>query len=189
MDNKLETRLMEVRAREQSDAGEMIVEGYAVVFNSETKLYDGLYEQIDRGAFDGVDFSDVRAFYDHQTGNLLGRTKSDTLSLTIDDTGLKFRLLLPNTQLGRDVYELVQRGDLSQCSFGFYVEDERWAEIDGVYHRNVTKISELVEISLVSIPAYDDTSVSVAQRSVKALKERKRKLELECELLSLALKS
>ncbi|MRB49464.1 HK97 family phage prohead protease, partial [Bacillus thuringiensis] len=82
--------------------------------------------------------------------------------LTIDDTGLKFRLLLPNTQLGRDVYELVQRGDLSQCSFGFYVEDERWAEIDGVYHRNVTKISELVEISLVSIPAYDDTSVSVA---------------------------
>ncbi|MRB12775.1 HK97 family phage prohead protease, partial [Bacillus thuringiensis] len=82
-----------------------------------------------------------------------------------------------------------QRGDLSQCSFGFYVEDERWAEIDGVYHRNVTKISELVEISLVSIPAYDDTSVSVAQRSVKALKERKRKLELECELLSLALKS
>ncbi|MRA58534.1 HK97 family phage prohead protease, partial [Bacillus thuringiensis] len=112
-------------------------------------------EQIDRGAFDGVDFSDVRAFYDHQTGNLLGRTKSDTLSLTIDDTGLKFRLLLPNTQLGRDVYELVQRGDLSQCSFGFYVEDERWAEIDGVYHRNVTKISELVEISLVSTPAYD----------------------------------
>ncbi|MRB24805.1 HK97 family phage prohead protease, partial [Bacillus thuringiensis] len=88
-----------------------------------------------------VDFSDVRAFYDHQTGNLLGRTKSDTLSLTIDDTGLKFRLLLPNTQLGRDVYELVQRGDLSQCSFGFYVEDERWAEIDGVYHRNVTKRS------------------------------------------------
>ncbi|MRA75818.1 HK97 family phage prohead protease, partial [Bacillus thuringiensis] len=88
---------MEVRAREQSDTGEMIVEGYAVVFNSETKLYDGLYEQIDRGAFDGVDFSDVRAFYDHQTGNLLGRTKSDTLSLTIDDTGLKFRLLLPNT--------------------------------------------------------------------------------------------
>lgn len=189
MNNKLETRLMEVRAREESDAGEMIVEGYAVVFNSETQLWEDFYEQIDRGAFDGVDFSDVRAFYDHQTGNLLGRTKSDTLRLTIDDTGLKFRLLLPNTQLGRDVYELVKRGDLSQCSFGFYVGAEDWSDDGQAYHRTITKISELVEISLVSIPAYDDTTVTVAQRSIEKMKERKRKLELECELLSLALKS
>lgn len=189
MGNKLEQRLMDVRARDLGEDNQMIVEGYAVVFNSETRLFEDVYEQIDRGAFDGVDFSDVRAFYDHQTGNLLGRTKADTLRLTIDDTGLRFRLILPNTQLGRDTYELVKRGDLSQCSFGFYVGDEDWSVVDDVYHRTITKIDELVEISLVSIPAYDNTTVTVAQRSVEAIKERKRKLELEYEFLNLAVKS
>lgn len=189
MGNKLEQRLMDVRARDLGEDNQMIVEGYAVVFNTETRLFEDTYEQIDRGAFDGVDFSDVRAFYDHKTGNLLGRTKADTLRLTIDDTGLRFRLILPNTQLGRDTYELVKRGDLSQCSFGFYVGGEDWIVDGETYHRTITKIDELVEISLVSIPAYDDTTVTVAQRSVEAIKERKRKLELEYEFLSLAVKS
>lgn len=182
---KTETRSIEIRALEENE--DMIVEGYAVTFNSETNLYENVYEQISSNAFNGVDFSDVRAFYDHQSSNLLGRTKTGTLQLNTDDSGLKFRLQLPNTQLGRDVYELVKRGDLSQCSFGFIVQSDTWsynANTD-TYHRTIDQIGKLVEVSLVSIPAYDDTTVAVAQRSQKAFKEQKRKLELELDILEL----
>lgn len=185
---KIETRSMEVRAVD--DEKEMLLEGYAVVFDSETRLYDDIYEEVATGAFNGVDFSDVRAFYDHQTGNLLGRTKSGTLSLNVDEKGLRFSLKLPNTQLGRDIFELTKRGDLSQCSFGFTVAEDVWTyREDDTYHRSITKIGNLVEVSLVSIPAYDDTSVAVAQRSRDQFKNKQRALELELELLGLAEKS
>lgn len=185
---KIETRSMEVRAVD--DEKEMLLEGYAVVFDSETRLYDDIYEEVATGAFNGVDFSDVRAFYDHQTGNLLGRTKSGTLSLNVDEKGLRFSLKLPNTQLGRDIFELTKRGDLSQCSFGFTVAEDTWTyREDDTYHRSITKIGNLVEVSLVSIPAYDDTSVAVAQRSRDQFKNKQRALELELELLGLAEKS
>lgn len=180
-----EIRSAEIRAMEDTD--NMIVEGYATMFNSETNLYDNVYEKVSDTAFIGVDFSDVRAFFDHSSGNLLGRTKTGTLQLNTDNEGLRFRLELPNTQVGRDVYELTKRGDLSQCSFGFTVDADTWQydSDSDTYHRTIDKIGKLIEISLVSIPAYDDTVVKVAQRSKDDFYKQKRKLELELDILEL----
>lgn len=161
----------------------MTVEGKAVTFNSETCLYGDVFETIAPNAFDGVNLSDVRALYGHEHNSLLGRTKSGTLALDVRADGLYFELQLPNTTLGRDVYEMVQRGDLSECSFGFTVEEETWREDNSGYHRTIDKIGELFEISLVPFPAYSDTNVSVAKRGADELKRKKRALELRLSLL------
>ena len=110
-----------------------IVEGYALKFNKPSKDLGGFIETIDARALDGVNMEDVKLFLNHDSGNLLGRTKSGTLQLSVDEVGLKFRCELPNTTLGNDVMELVKRGDLSQCSFGFTVAEDEW---DGcaLYH-------------------------------------------------------
>lgn len=178
--NKLEVRALNT----VDEIKDSTVEGYAVKFNSESRDLGGFIETIDPKAFDGVDLSDIRAFMDHDSGKLLGRTASGTLRLDIDEVGVKFTLDLPNTTVGRDALELVKRGDLNQCSFGFTVEEDEWYQVGDQIYRNITKIGELFEISLVSIPAYNDTDVSVASRSMeKAISElEKRKLELELEL-------
>lgn len=167
---------------------ENIVEGYALKFNTESRNLGGFIETITPEALDGVDLSDVRCFLDHDSSKLLGRTSSGTLKLNVDETGLYFRCILPNTSVGRDAMELVTRGDLNQCSFGFTVEQDKWAKGNDIMMRSINKIGNLFEISLVSIPAYDDTDVRVAQRSMEnATNElEKRKLQLELDLLGLA---
>lgn len=167
---------------------ENIVEGYALKFNTESRNLGGFIETITPDALEGVDLSDVRCFLDHDSSKLLGRTSSGTLKLNVDETGLYFRCILPNTSVGRDAMELVTRGDLNQCSFGFTVEQDKWAKGNDIMMRSINKIGSLFEISLVSIPAYDDTDVRVAQRSMEnATNElEKRKLQLELDLLGLA---
>lgn len=182
---------LEIRALNQVDTTEEnVVEGYALKFNKPSRDLGGFIETISPNALDGVDLSDVRCFLDHDSSKLLGRTISNTLELSIDEVGLKFRCVLPNTTVGRDAMELVKRGDLNQCSFSFTLEDngDTWYKEGEQISRNIEHIDELFEISLVSIPAYDDTDVKVASRSMEnALNElEKRKLELELELLGLA---
>lgn len=166
---------------------ENIVEGYALKFNTESRNLGGFIETITPEALEGVDLSDVRCFLDHDSSKLLGRTSSGTLKLNVDETGLYFRCILPNTSVGRDAMELVTRGDLNQCSFGFTVEQDKWAKGNDIMMRSINKIGSLFEISLVSIPAYDDTDVRVATRSLEeAVNEiEKQRLELELELLGL----
>lgn len=166
---------------------ENIVEGYALKFNTESRNLGGFIETITPEALEGVDLSDVRCFLDHDSSKLLGRTSSGTLKLNVDETGLYFRCILPNTSVGRDAMELVTRGDLNQCSFGFTVEKDKWAKGNDIMMRSINKIGNLFEISLVSIPAYDDTDVRVATRSLEeAVNEiEKQRLELELELLGL----
>lgn len=178
---------LEIRALsnvEQTE--ENIVEGYALKFNKESRDLGGFIETISPSALDGVDLSDVRCFLDHDSSKLLGRTSSGTLSLTVDEVGLRFRCVLPNTSVGRDAMELVKRGDLNQCSFGFTVKEDAWTPGE-IMHRSINKIGQLLEISLVSIPAYDDTDVMVASRSMQeAVNElEKRKLELRLDLARL----
>ena len=163
------------------------MEGYALKFNKESRDLGGFIETISPEALDGVDLTDVRCFLDHDSSKLLGRTSSGTLELTVDDIGLHFRCILPDTSTGRDAMELVKRGDLNQCSFGFTVANHKWIKGDGIMKRSINKIKSLLEISLVSIPAYDDTDVRVATRSLEeAVNElEKEKLEIELELLGL----
>jgi uncharacterized protein len=178
---------LEIRnLNEVSHNEDNVVEGYALKFGTPSEDM-GFIETIDKRAFDGVDLSDVRLFLQHDENQLLARTKSGTLKLTLDDIGLHFRALLPNTTLGNDTLEMVRRGDLSNCSFGFTVAKDSWTKVDGVNKRSIDKIKRMFEISLVSIPAYSDTDVAVAKRSLAnaEIELEKRKLAMEVELLGL----
>lgn len=182
------TKNMEIRALQTLEKSEdNVVEGYALKFNKESRDLGGFVETIAPDALDGVDLTDVRCFLNHDSTKLLGRTSSGTLELTVDDIGLHFRCTLPNTSTGRDAMELVKRGDLNQCSFGFTVAKDKWMKGQNIMKRSINKIKSLLEISLVSIPAYDDTDVRVATRSLEeAVNElEKEKLEIELELLGL----
>lgn len=134
-----------------------ILRGYAAVFDQPTGKqndYSGT-ETIARGAFDDVVSGDVLALVDHDASKLLGRTAAGTLRLAPDDKGLAFQIDVPDTQLGRDTVELVRRGDLNGMSFTAQVgEIDRTA--GGVVHRSFAR---LVDVSVVSLPAYDGTSV------------------------------
>jgi uncharacterized protein len=99
--------------------------------------------------------------FDHDYGQILGRQSADTLKLSKDERGLKFSLDLPNTQLGRDTYTLIERGDLKGNSFGFTIERDNWAKNkDGKVIRTIEEIKDLFEISIVSMPAYEATEVA-----------------------------
>lgn len=149
--------------------GEMIVEGYATVFNEPYELWsDGEYtvlEQVDSRAFDDTDLSDVIMQYNHE-GRVFARTGNGTLEVSPDDTGLKTRAQLGGTELGRQVYEEIDGGYTTKMSFGFRVgEDKREITEDRengkvTVLRTITRISKLYDVSAVSLPANDATSIS-----------------------------
>lgn len=151
----------EIRS-ENNDAQEKVLEGYAVVFDKPTVLYEygGIEykEIIDRHALDNADLKDVCLKYNHgDSALILARTKGDSLQLTIDDYGLKFRAKLPNTSSANDVYELVKTEILNKCSFAFRCEEESYNS--ETHTRTILKIKRLYDVSVVDIPAYDDTNV------------------------------
>ena len=149
----------EIRAIEEED--QKILEGYAGRFNSMSEDLGGFYELIDPRALDEAIKDDVRALYEHDYKNLLGRTSSETLNLSIDEQGLFIRLKLPNTPLGNNVYELTKRGDLNAMSFGFTVEKESYKKDEDKVIRTIEKIGQLFEVSIVSNPAYKATSATL----------------------------
>ncbi|MBG9841764.1 peptidase U35 [Bacillus tropicus] len=162
-----ETRTFDITKLSTRDATEeqpSKITGYAAVFNSKTTICGWFNEVIEPGAFarslseDG----DIRALFNHNWDNVLGRTKSGTLKLEEDEKGLKFDVELPNTTTGRDLAESMSRGDINQCSFGFWVTEEEWDYNVEPALRTIKEV-ELYEISVVSIPAYDDTEVSLVR--------------------------
>ncbi len=148
---------------------EKAVEGYATVFNQPYELFRmdnvTVYEQIDPAAFDECDMSDTIMQYNHE-GRVFARRSNGTLALRVDDVGLHIRADLGGTELGRQVYEEIVGGYTTKMSFGFVVgEDKR--EITEDYENNtvtvlrtITKITKLYDVSAVSIPANDATSIS-----------------------------
>lgn len=151
------------------------VTGYAALFNSPSEQMWNFREQIAAGAFDATDMSDVRALFNHDPNMLLARTSSGTLSLEVDSRGLKYSFELPDTQAGRDLGELLRRGDVSQSSFGFTIAEDEWqekrndaGEVEETT-RVIKKVSRLYDVSPVTYPAYPDTSVAL--RSLEAWRE------------------
>ena len=135
--------------------------GYAAVYDQATKLASS-YEALAAGAFDQVleRGDDVRALFEHNPGSLLGRTSSGTLRLWSDSQGLGFELDLPRTSLGNDVRELAERGDLTGASVGFVPEhDRRDLTADGLTLRTHTSVKMLRDVSPVTFPQYEGTSV------------------------------
>lgn len=160
----VEVRTMEVRA--QGDADELRVEGYAAVFNQETNL--GFFrEQIARGAFEDVMNDDVRLLLNHD-GAPLARTTNQTLTLSVDDEGLRYEAILSDTTQGRDLYKMIQRGDITQSSFAFTIKGEEWDKETNT--RTITKVGRLLDVSPVTYPAYPQASVS-ARSKFEAMQE------------------
>lgn len=136
--------------------------GYAAVFDSESRDLGNFTEVIKPGAFNRAlsEKQDVRAFVDHDASKILGRTKAGTLELSTDSVGLRVEITPPDTTVGRDTVESVRRGDLDSMSFGFVVRDDNWREVEGRALREIRDL-DLHEVSLVSFPAYEETSVAV----------------------------
>ncbi len=159
-------RNIEVRALSAND-DEKIVEGYATTFNDPYTLYSfedyEVREQVDAHAFDEADMSDVILQFDH-SGKVYARTSNNTLQLRVDDHGLKVRAELSGTEIGRQLYEEIKGGYITKMSFGFTVKaDERLiTEEDNktTVLRTITKIGKLYDVSAVSLPANDATSIS-----------------------------
>lgn len=187
MENKIkEVRLSEVRAAESE---KMIIEGYAVVFDQPTDL--GYIEVIDRGALDNADMSDVCLKYNHEdTTLIMARTRNKSLQLSIDDHGLRIYAELIDTQSNRDIYKAIQAGLLEKMSFAFVVEDANWDTVDGTDIRHIKKIAKLFDVSVVDVPAYEQTEVyarskEAVDKEIKAYHELKLEKEKLLMLLSL----
>ena len=203
--NEREYRNMtiEVRTFDEPDEEKMVVRGYASTFNEPYTLGEGdgwrLDEVVDERAFDNTDMSDVIMQYDHQ-GRVFARMSNDTLTVTPDERGLLIEADLGGTELGRQLYDEIAKGYTNKMSFGFTVDGEtesRKKNDDGftVYTRTITSVRKLYDVSAVSIPANDATSISVrnltdgvieqirAERlEAEKLEIRKRKLLLKAKL-------
>ena len=144
-----------------TDDDNSVLEGYASVFNSKTDL--GRFDEvIEPGAFTRAlaEGQDVRALIDHDSGRIIGRTKNGTLELREDAKGLHSRITLPDTQDGRDLSVLIERGDLDAMSFGFMVKGDRWEKQEGRNTRHITDV-DLMDVSVVAFPAYPDATVAL----------------------------
>ncbi len=163
-----EIRMLEMRADEANE--EMIVEGYAVKFDSPAT--HGFTEVIDKHAFDICDMSDVCLKYNHSDTNyILARTRNHSLQLNVDDIGLKIRASLIDTSTNKDIYKMVKAGLLDKMSFAFTVSDEDWNyETDT---RTIKGIDKLYDVAIVDVPFYDTTEVFA--RSEDEFKEEKEK--------------
>lgn len=176
----------------QTKQGKHFLTGYAIKFGQRSKKLGNYYEIIDARALDGVDLTDVKALVDHDYSKVLGRTLSNTLSLEIDNVGLKFEIELADTTYANDLYKSIERGDINECSFGFRIDetDRNSTTVERVdsdtYLRTVKKINELREISIVSLPAYENTNAEIKRDLEQAVKQYEiEKATLELELLTL----
>lgn len=174
MDNVERRAFAECRA-EASDNGKKI-RGYAIRFNAMSVDLGGFKELIDPSAVDRTlsEGLDVRALVDHDSGKVIGRTRSGTLTLRKDSKGLKVEIE-PDEDISyaRDIMRAVARGDISGMSFGFRVLEDEWNYEDKTPIRTVIDM-RISEVSIVSFPAYPQTDVSVAQRSLQAFQEKVR---------------
>lgn len=162
------------KARADDSSGDIYIEGYFSVFNSNYELWPGATESVATGAFSDTLSSDIRALVDHETRLVLGRNKSGTLELKEDARGLWGSIKINQSDSdAMNLHARVQRGDVDQCSFGFDILDEEtdYRE-DGTVHWTIKKV-KLYEVSVVTFPAYEDTGVSARKHDLENIRARK----------------
>lgn len=163
----IERRTFKVEIRAASDANSRTVEGYGAVFASESEELWGFFEVIEPTAFDEADMDDVRALFNHDPSKILGRTSAGTLSLSIDDKGLRYSFEMPETTTGNDLLVSMKRGDINQSSFAFTIREDSWEDMpDGRTLRHIRKIGKVYDVSPVTYPAY--VAASATARSYEA---------------------
>ena len=165
-DSKFKTR---------AEDGNLYIEGYFAVFGSEYRMWENAIETIDEDAFDDTLADDIRALVNHDSTLVLGRTTAGTLELRVDRVGLWGTITINQAdQDAVNLYERVRRGDVSQCSFGFDIIDQSTEVMEnGTTVWKLRKV-KLYEVSVVTSPAYEDTSVVARQKDYDELQKRKR---------------
>lgn len=147
----------------ESNENKMIIEGYAAVFDSETLIGTeerGFYERIERGAFDGAIMKDVPLKYNHSDAvPILARTRNKSLELRVDEKGLFVHAELLDTQDSIDMYKRIKAGLIDKMSFAFKVKDAPVTR-GKIPTRSIRKFDRIFDVSVVDIPAYDDTSIN-----------------------------
>lgn len=192
MEKELRFLNTEISLREEGE-GKKVLEGRAIPFNSLSEDLGGFKERISPGAFP-LD-EGIKSFWSHDSRQVLGSTKSETLRVEERSDGIHFSLDLPDTTTGRDAFELIRRGDVDGVSFGFMVNEDRIDQVDGQVVRTVLN-GRLIEISPVAFPAYPQTRVAAELRErIDSVKEEEEEteesilpisvLEAELELLEL----
>ncbi len=174
MKNKLERRSVEFEVRAAEEEAGYILEGRAVVYDKPTVIHDwrGEYiEVIKSGALNNTDLKDVRLLANHDLSKIpyarsRNNNENSTMQLYVDSEGLKFRSVLDkeNTE-SRNLWSAVKRGDVSGVSFLFASRNDKWENTTEGRKRTISDISTIIEISIVTMPAYEETSVSARNKS------------------------
>jgi len=172
-DREIRTFELDEKSFETREDGTRRIVGHAAVFNQWSEDLGGFREQIAPGAFaEAINADDVRALFNHDTNQVLGRNRSKTLTLLEDSRGLMSEIILPDTQLARDLEALMKRGDINQMSFAFSIDQDgqTWKKAgEGPWERTITKVSRLYDVSVVTFPAYPQTDAAV--RAMRALED------------------
>ena len=158
----------------RDDGGNLAIEGYFAVFDSNYEIAPGMSESIAPGAFDKTLSGDIRALINHDTTLVLGRTKANTLQLRTDSHGLWGRIEINREDSdAMNLYKRVQRGDVDQCSFGFdIISEETDFREDGSIHWTIKEV-ELYEVSPCTFPAYEETNIAARAKERDDLKKRR----------------
>ena len=181
---KIENRLSDVSFKEE-DEQKMVLEGYAIVFDQETLIGDkdkGFIESIDRNAVKNANMKDVPMKYNHDDSFLIiARTRNNSLRLTVDDIGLKVRAELIDTDSNKDIYKMVKAGLLDKMSFAFTVSSQKIDRSGDIPKRTITGIDRLYDVSIVDLPAYDQTSIVVG-RSLALVDTELKTMDMEDQI-------
>jgi uncharacterized protein len=153
--------------RAETEGDKSFINGYAAVYDQPTDKM-GFREVVKPGAFDRAlqEKQDVRVLFNHDPSAILGRSTSGTATLSTDKKGLKFRCEMPDTTTGKDVMTSIKRGDISQCSFGFRAVKQAWVADENNQMTRELRDVDLGDVSPVTYPAYNGTSVGSSSRSV-----------------------
>lgn len=180
---ELERRSYSFEIRAEEGDGGNIITGRPIVYNSRTDL--GWFDEIiDMGALDGADLTDVRFLVNHDISKIpLARSRrnngNSTMQFTVDQQGLNLdwvKLDTENNSDARALYSAVQRGDISGMSFMFSIDAERWEDLESEHPtRHIEKIGSVVEVSAVTFPAYESTTIDA--RSKEALENARSAVE------------
>ena len=167
----------ELKTRSNEDEGEAFIEGYFVVFNQETELWPGAYEEIAPEAFNrslNVEKVDVIALDNHDTRIILGSIESSTLELKADSHGLYGRVKVDlEDPFAKSAYRKVQTGKVRGCSFGFDPITEEYTEREDGSSKWIVKDADLLEVSITAFPAYPQTEIAARQKDVESMKKQK----------------
>lgn len=175
----MEKRLMvftsDLKTRSDEENGEAFIEGYFAVFNQETELWPGAFEEIAPEAFDGsLRDNDIMCLDNHDTRVVLGSTGSQTLELKTDSHGLWGRVKVDlEDPFAKSAYRKVQKGKVKGCSFGFVPLKEDIEHREDGTLKWIVREADTMEVSITAFPAYPQTEVAARQRDVEAIKKEK----------------